>query len=271
MHNNNNYANVHSNGSTSSTHGTTNMHSNNHTATGTSNGTSNSNSNSSSNVNMSNGIRNKANRNNKYSLLVNSSIIPNIVNNQRKRSISMLDSDSGTNANSKSDRKTRPKVVASKGAIQCVGKNRKLGTRCRNAALMEYIGPAPQYCAEHIELDPSSLYCKCTSTWHKAIGDGKRCKEVVLKEFGMCHKHITDVLSSLDDNKGFNLVEKYLKRSSELLVNLEKEASSAKKTDADLFQRKNKLIPKFQEMRQHIMHKYKEMEAKGFAAGRSTA
>lgn len=38
---------------------------------------------------------------------------------------------------------------------------------------MEYIGPRPIYCAEHIELDPNSLYEKCKSPYQKEPGDGK--------------------------------------------------------------------------------------------------
>lgn len=63
--------------------------------------------------------------------------------------------------------------MESKGAIQCKGKNRKKGIQCRNAALMEYIGPKPEYCAEHIDLDPKSLYTKCKSSYQKEIGDNK--------------------------------------------------------------------------------------------------
>ena len=47
------------------------------------------------------------------------------------------------------------------GVLQCSGTNRKKKSRCRNAALMEYVGPRPIYCAEHISLDPDALYHKC--------------------------------------------------------------------------------------------------------------
>jgi hypothetical protein len=46
--------------------------------------------------------------------------------------------------------------------LQCKGMNRKKKQRCRNAALMEFIGPQPHYCAEHIFLDPDALYHKCS-------------------------------------------------------------------------------------------------------------
>jgi hypothetical protein len=45
--------------------------------------------------------------------------------------------------------------------LQCLGTNRKKKTRCKNAALMEFVGPQPKYCAEHIFLDPEALYHKC--------------------------------------------------------------------------------------------------------------
>lgn len=94
-------------------------------------------------------------------------------------------------------RQTRPKVVEAKGAVQCKGRNRKKGTQCRNAALMEYMGPRPIYCAEHIELDPKSLYEKCKAGYQKEPGDSKGCKEVVLKEFGVCYKHYSDTTADL--------------------------------------------------------------------------
>jgi len=70
-------------------------------------------------------------------------------------------------------RKVRPKVIPEKGAIQCKGTNRKKNKRCRNAALMEFIGPRPIYCAEHIHLDPECLYTKCKSVYQKVPGDKK--------------------------------------------------------------------------------------------------
>jgi hypothetical protein len=146
-------------------------------------------------------------------------------------------------------RQTRPKVVEAKGAIQCKGTNRKRGAQCRNAALMEYIGPRPIYCAEHIELDPESLYEKCKSPYQKEPGDNKGCKEVVLKEFGICYKHYIDVVNVMLRECDLARAHHDLKRISELLTQLEKEAAAAKKKDGDLYQRKNKLIPKFLEMR----------------------
>jgi len=146
-------------------------------------------------------------------------------------------------------RQTRPKVVEAKGAIQCKGTNRKRGAQCRNAALMEYIGPRPIYCAEHIELDPESLYEKCKSPYQKEPGDNKGCKEVVLKEFGICYKHYIDVVNVMHRECDLTRAHNDLKRISELLTQLEKEAAAAKKKDGDLYQRKNKLIPKFLEMR----------------------
>lgn len=149
-------------------------------------------------------------------------------------------------------RQTRPKVVEAKGAVQCKGRNRKKGTQCRNAALMEYIGPRPIYCAEHIELDPNSLYEKCKSTYQKDPGDNKGCKEVVLKEFGVCYKHYSDVVKEMVKNNESEQVRKHQVRITELLTQLEQEAAAAKKKDGDLYQRKNKLIPKFQEMKKQI-------------------
>eukprot|EP00299_Pterocystis_sp_00344_P019214 c9555_g2_i2.p1 GENE.c9555_g2_i2~~c9555_g2_i2.p1 ORF type:complete len:247 (-),score=29.94 c9555_g2_i2:576-1316(-) len=50
---------------------------------------------------------------------------------------------------------------SSRSVLQCLGMNMKKKIRCRNAALMEYIGPQPQFCAEHISMDPAALYHKC--------------------------------------------------------------------------------------------------------------
>jgi len=150
-------------------------------------------------------------------------------------------------------RQTRPKVVEAKGAVQCKGRNRKKGTQCRNAALMEYIGPRPIYCAEHIELDPKSLYEKCKSSYQKDPGDNKGCKEVVLKEFGVCYKHYTDLVSEMIENREYDRIRKHSDRITELLAQLERDAAAAKKKDGDLYQRKNKLIPKFQEMKKQAL------------------
>jgi len=158
-------------------------------------------------------------------------------------------------------RQTRPKVVEAKGAVQCQGRNRKKGIQCRNAALMEYIGPRPIYCAEHIELDPKSLYEKCKSPYQKEPGDGKGCKEVVLKEFGHCYKHFGDYINDFYRKGEIHAIHGLLDRVIELLQQLEKEAAAAKKKDGDLYQRKNKLIPKFLEMKRVVSKAIEDINA----------
>jgi hypothetical protein len=158
-------------------------------------------------------------------------------------------------------RQTRPKVVEAKGAVQCKGRNRKKGTQCRNAALMEYIGPRPIYCAEHIELDPKSLYEKCKSSYQKEPGDNKGCKEVVLKEFGVCYKHYPDLILELIENHEYEKTRRHSERITDLLAQLERDAAVAKKKDGDLYQRKNKLIPKFQEMKKLIMRALETLDS----------
>ena len=113
-------------------------------------------------------------------------------------------------------RRVRPKVVESKGAIQCAGTNLKKGTQCKNAALMEFIGPRPIYCAEHIELDPNTIYCKCSSPYGKTPGDGKGCKEIVLKEFGVCYKHFELYLASIPEDNAHEVATKNLERVQDL-------------------------------------------------------
>jgi len=159
-------------------------------------------------------------------------------------------------------RQTRPKVVEAKGAVQCKGKNKKRSAQCRNAALMEYIGPRPIYCAEHIELDPQSLYEKCRSPYQKEVGDKKGCKEVVLKEFGYCYKHYIDMVNEIVGARDYDKARKNFERTNELLVQLEREAAAAKKKDGDLYQRKNKLIPKFQEMKKVNARAVEELRPK---------
>jgi len=166
--------------------------------------------------------------------------------------------------NTKPQRSVRPKVVPEKGAIQCIGMNRKKNQRCRNAALMEYIGPRPKYCAEHIHLDPECLYMKCGSTYQKVPGDKKGCREVVLKEFGLCHKHYRDSTDKMVVQEGLKLAQEKLERVNTLLNTLETEAMKAKKTNADLYQRKNKLLPKFQEMRTILLEQINKLKKEGF-------
>lgn len=163
-------------------------------------------------------------------------------------------------------RKLRPKVQLGKGAIQCHGMNRKKGIRCRNAALMEYFGTQPLYCAEHIDQDPECLYTKCKSPFQKVPGDEKGCREVVLKEFGYCHKHFDLYTSRFVGPQGFVLCLQKLKRVEYYLDRLEKEAAHAKGVDPDLYQRKNKLIPKFQEMCAALNKRLMTLEAQGLAA-----
>jgi len=166
----------------------------------------------------------------------------------------------GQKGNQRRIRQTRPKVVEAKGAVQCAGRNRKKNCQCRNAALMEYIGPRPIYCAEHIELDPNSLYEKCKSPFQKEVDDKKGCKEVVLKEFGLCYKHYGASVAELVANRDIQTARMHYDRILELLDQLEREANAAKKKDGDLYQRKNKLIPKFQEMKKIIAKGLEELQ-----------
>ncbi len=52
----------------------------------------------------------------------------------------------------------------------------KKRTRCRNAALMEFVGKQPHYCAEHIESEPDGRYCKCKAPYHTTPDDNKVSK-----------------------------------------------------------------------------------------------
>jgi hypothetical protein len=180
-----------------------------------------------------------------------------------RRSKSQVSSPLSTSPNSpgsiKRARKVRPKVQATKGSMQCQGINRKKNCQCKNAALMEYFGPRPLYCAEHIDQDPTCYYTKCHSTYQKTPGDNKGCREVVLKEFDYCHKHFHMYTSTIQGPEAFDFCMERLRRVDDLLHQLEQEASQAKKADADLYQRKNKLIPKFTEMKVMLLRRVAEL------------
>lgn len=127
---------------------------------------------------------------------------------------------------------------------------------------MEYFGPRPRYCAEHIDQDPGSLYTKCR--WSDPKGtDGKTCKEVVLKEFVVCHKHYGEYVNGhFHGVEGHEKANEHLRKITSILETLEKEALHAKKSQQDLYQRKNKLIPKFCKMRDIITQRIVELELK---------
>jgi hypothetical protein len=144
-------------------------------------------------------------------------------------------------------RTVRPKFTQQKG-VQCQGMNAKKQARCRNAALMEYIGEQPVYCAEHIEQDPDSLYCKCKAPFRNKPGDNKRCKEVVLKDFEFCYKHYGLAVRAMVGKEGYILACSRSDKLASVLSRLCEEASAAKKADGDMYQRKSKLIGKLQQM-----------------------
>lgn len=163
--------------------------------------------------------------------------------------------------------KKRPKLDPKKDALQCLGHNRKKNKQCGNAALMEFIGPRPLYCAEHIDQDPTSLYTKCNSTHHLVSGEGKGCREVVLKELNCCHKHFDQITALWPlTPAGLATARSTLARVTEILELLEGEAAAAKKSDPDLFQRKHKIIPKFVQIIRQIEQWILDARAGGLSA-----
>lgn len=153
-------------------------------------------------------------------------------------------------------KQSRPKLAGA-SAVQCIGVNRKKGIQCRNAALMEYIGPKPKYCAEHIHLDPDCLHAKCCAP---PTPETKGCREIVLKEFRFCHKHIGKFVDDLITNQEYEKVRKLKQRCDTMTTQLENETNLAKKNDPDLYQRKNKILPKYYHMKQ-IFHQACEQVA----------
>ena len=154
-----------------------------------------------------------------------------------------------SSASEEKEKYFRPKISTS--ATQCLGRNRKKGTQCRNAALMEYLGPKPKYCAEHIHLDDECLHAKCLGSISKEMNleDRKGCKEVVLKEFKYCHKHIPEYIDQLLQEGQAEFVKHLQTRCLKWTAQLEQETSAAKKNNLDLYQRKNKILPKYHDMR----------------------
>eukprot|EP01091_Cochliopodium_minus_P008559 TRINITY_DN1964_c0_g2_i2.p1 TRINITY_DN1964_c0_g2~~TRINITY_DN1964_c0_g2_i2.p1 ORF type:complete len:490 (-),score=167.70 TRINITY_DN1964_c0_g2_i2:113-1582(-) len=125
--------------------------------------------------------------------------------------------------------------------IQCLGSSKKKGTQCKNAALLEYIGPRPLYCAEHIEEDKNTLHGKCKCPYFKEKGDGKACKQIILKELVMCYRHFDEVLLNLT-------LEKARRQKTlvvEMIKKLRQDSKTFLKTNIDLYQRKSKLLPKY--------------------------
>lgn len=141
-----------------------------------------------------------------------------------------------------------------RNGIPCKGYNQQKKAPCGNCALKEFIGTQPLYCAEHISLDPEGAYKKCAVREPCASGNGtKVCKEVVLKEFGICYKHIHLRLETmLETEEGKETMRQWLVRIREIVLQLNAEARANKKVATDLYERKLKLIPKYTKMRKTI-------------------
>jgi hypothetical protein len=139
------------------------------------------------------------------------------------------------------------------GAVQCEGINRKLGTRCRNAALKDLDAGESRYCAEHIDLNPHSLHQKCASLYQKEPGDAKPCKEIVLKEVLFCYKHFEHfVLKDLLEQGNFDGLQRFNALITPLVQQLEEHVEAAKTSDMDRYQRKKKLLNKYLSIRDQI-------------------
>ncbi|KAL6076135.1 NSL complex protein NSL2 [Balamuthia mandrillaris] len=169
-------------------------------------------------------------------------------------------------------RKKKPRIMSTprpnrhsksklgKGVLRCAGWSAKTHVRCRNAALMEYLGTQPRYCAQHIDLDPDGLYSKCKYSYSKKY----KCKEVVLKEFGgLCYRHYSEALVHMVGRDGFLEARAKLKSLTAIIKELQLAANECKLEDPVVFQRKNKLIIKFQTMRDllknHILYLKREL------------
>eukprot|EP00301_Raphidiophrys_heterophryoidea_P001856 c10878_g1_i1.p1 GENE.c10878_g1_i1~~c10878_g1_i1.p1 ORF type:complete len:367 (+),score=71.15 c10878_g1_i1:871-1971(+) len=138
-------------------------------------------------------------------------------------------------------------------SIQCVAWNRKTRTRCGNPALMNYVGSQPQHCSEHIHLDPESIYQKCSVvTIDRDTKRHKYCKEVVLKEVQACFKHMPQHIASAqglrieNGDEALKTTRALIAKLRGLLDDLQKEVNAVKQMDPGEYQRKIKLVPKYQ-------------------------
>eukprot|EP00298_Acanthocystis_sp_HF-20_P007036 c16741_g1_i1.p1 GENE.c16741_g1_i1~~c16741_g1_i1.p1 ORF type:complete len:249 (+),score=62.04 c16741_g1_i1:387-1133(+) len=154
-----------------------------------------------------------------------------------------------------------PSSKKTSDAKRCQAVNKQKNQPCRNLALLDYVGPNPLYCAEHIHLDANSLLQKCSATcFPGSIPKQKVCKEIILKEVGICHKHMKDYLRHCDlysyeklGEQALINTQKLLDRVNLVLQQLKADASSAKLNDRETFQRKAKLISKYRSIRSSLM------------------
>lgn len=144
----------------------------------------------------------------------------------------------------------KPKVVSAHGDVQCIGSSRKTRKQCRNAALKEYIGKRPLYCAAHIMLDPDSLYTRCK------YNVGRPCCETILKEFVYCFKHVSMLIDQevARGSEGLQNLRQLYVRCSELFNGLEADTHDPNGPEPVELgdQRKKKLARKFKIMRKAL-------------------
>lgn len=128
------------------------------------------------------------------------------------------------------------------------------------------MGPRPLYCAEHIESDPTALYHKCgfvlSAPDHR--GKEKKCKEIVYKDFKRCYKHFTPwIAEELSGEDKLEKTKEKLEVAWRLAEQLEAEAIAAKGEDQELYQRKSKILPKYQSMAKSLGDYLKQIDPEG--------
>lgn len=131
-----------------------------------------------------------------------------------------------------------------------------------NSALMEYIGERPDYCAEHIDNEPDSIYTKCNIFYEKTTAGTVKCKELVLKDFGFCYKHFDHFLKRFTDLHHYSYLFERLIFIETQLKNLLEEAGTATSAEKYLYQRKYKLISKTESMKAQTKQKLQDFSRK---------
>eukprot|EP01099_Mayorella_cantabrigiensis_P004412 TRINITY_DN330_c0_g5_i1.p1 TRINITY_DN330_c0_g5~~TRINITY_DN330_c0_g5_i1.p1 ORF type:complete len:315 (-),score=62.00 TRINITY_DN330_c0_g5_i1:64-885(-) len=142
---------------------------------------------------------------------------------------------------------------------QCQAWNKRTSQRCQNIVLMEFLGPIPDFCAQHIEQDPLSLFSHCK--FGSPHNDRRRrCREIVLRDFGWCTKHFDRFLENYNAHSHLPLLQDKLNIVQSHLRELEESHKAPVKDDKSLYHRKYKIITKLQQMKIRLLHRLSKLE-----------
>jgi len=117
---------------------------------------------------------------------------------------------------------------------------------------MDHNGHLESFCAEHIEHDPQSVFARCSFAENQQLAP---CKEIVLKRFGVCHKHFSVYCNRMTEEGTQQLWENFNFLTS-LISSMISEMPSVKK-DSKSYHRKYKALRKYQFMRLLLVERVK--------------